>query len=316
MFQLRLLLRNAFRQRIRAGLTLIGLVVAVSAYWIDVATMADLDDVCAAYAGKHKRRLRVATKYAQLTRQFFALNRISDYRIVPSAGATEGAPAAGGVLLDPAAIGRDLPQLLRKIRTPVLIVGADEQVTRTNNREYFFRFTPGGVAEVSVKDATHEDAQFPSGVSTTTEALQITFAGALAVAGRALVGLVRPLARSRRFAVRHAITFNVYRNLRMDHIALTQRGNLTLPASPPPAELLSASGTYQRTVNSYGQYLVAEIEYDLKADLGETRNLATAEPAKAKELLGWTPKVSFEELVRMMYESDLALETAKMEQGR
>ncbi len=94
----------------------------------------------------------------------------------------EGAPAAGGVLLDPAAIGRDLPQLLRKIRTPVLIVGADEQVTRTNNREYFFRFTPGGVAEVSVKDATHEDAQFPSGVSTTTEALQITFAGALAVA--------------------------------------------------------------------------------------------------------------------------------------
>ena len=52
-------------------------VVAVSGYWIDVATMADLDDVCAAYAGKHKRRLRVATKYAQLTRQFFALHRIS-----------------------------------------------------------------------------------------------------------------------------------------------------------------------------------------------------------------------------------------------
>jgi ATP phosphoribosyltransferase len=70
-------------------------VVAVSGYWIDVATMADLDDVCAAYAQKHKRRLRVATKYAQLTRSFFAQARISDYRIVPSAGATEGAPAAG-----------------------------------------------------------------------------------------------------------------------------------------------------------------------------------------------------------------------------
>src|SRR5262249_46008634 len=63
--------------------------------WIDVATMADLDDVCAAYAQKHRRRLRVATKYAQLTRSFFAQARISDYRIVPSAGATEGAPAAG-----------------------------------------------------------------------------------------------------------------------------------------------------------------------------------------------------------------------------
>ncbi len=70
-------------------------VVAVSQYWIDVATMADLDDVCAAYAATHRRRLRVATKYAQLTRSFFAHNGISDYRIVPSAGATEGAPAAG-----------------------------------------------------------------------------------------------------------------------------------------------------------------------------------------------------------------------------
>lgn len=94
----------------------------------------------------------------------------------------EGAPAVGGVLLDPAAIGRDLPQFLRKIRTPMLILGADEQITRTNNRDYFFLFTPGGVAEVSVKDATHEDAQFPSGASTTTESLQITFAGALAAA--------------------------------------------------------------------------------------------------------------------------------------
>src|SRR5689334_11365605 len=70
-------------------------VVAVSQAWIDVATMADLDDVCAAYAQAHRRRLRVATKYAQLTRSFFAQARISDYRIVSSAGATEGAPAAG-----------------------------------------------------------------------------------------------------------------------------------------------------------------------------------------------------------------------------
>jgi len=70
-------------------------VVAVSQYWIDVSTMADLDDVCAAYAQTHRRRLRVATKYAQLTRGFFAQARIADYRIVPSAGATEGAPAAG-----------------------------------------------------------------------------------------------------------------------------------------------------------------------------------------------------------------------------
>jgi ATP phosphoribosyltransferase len=70
-------------------------VVAIPKSWIDVSTMADLDDICAAYALRHKKRLRVATKYKQLTRSFFAHAGISDYRIVPSAGATEGAPTAG-----------------------------------------------------------------------------------------------------------------------------------------------------------------------------------------------------------------------------
>ena len=70
-------------------------VVAVPQSWIDVSTMADLDDVCAAFAHRHRRRLRIATKYVQLTRAFFAHMGISDYRIVESAGATEGAPSAG-----------------------------------------------------------------------------------------------------------------------------------------------------------------------------------------------------------------------------
>ncbi|MDE1938974.1 MAG: ATP phosphoribosyltransferase [Alphaproteobacteria bacterium] len=70
-------------------------VVAVPRSWIDVSTMADLDDACAAFAQRHRRRLRVATKYTQLTRRFFAHAGISDYRIVGSAGATEGAPTAG-----------------------------------------------------------------------------------------------------------------------------------------------------------------------------------------------------------------------------
>ena len=77
------------------GFGFANVVVAVPQYWIDVSTMADLDDVCAAFAAKHRRRLRIATKYLQLTRSFFAHMGISDYRIVESAGATEGAPAAG-----------------------------------------------------------------------------------------------------------------------------------------------------------------------------------------------------------------------------
>jgi len=70
-------------------------VVAVPQAWIDVTTMADLDDVCAAFFQRHRRRLRVATKFVSLTRAFFAKAGIWDYRIVESLGATEGAPAAG-----------------------------------------------------------------------------------------------------------------------------------------------------------------------------------------------------------------------------
>src|ERR1700759_2050515 len=77
------------------GFGFANVVVAVPQYWIDVSTMADLDDVCAAFAHRHRRRLRIATNYVQLTRAFFAGTGISDYRIVESAGATEGAPAAG-----------------------------------------------------------------------------------------------------------------------------------------------------------------------------------------------------------------------------
>ncbi len=70
-------------------------VVAVPQSWIDVDTMADLDDVALAFHAKRGKRLRVATKYFNLTRMFFADHGINDYRIVESLGATEGAPAAG-----------------------------------------------------------------------------------------------------------------------------------------------------------------------------------------------------------------------------
>ena len=79
----------------KLGLGFADVVVAVPQSWIDVSTMADLDDVCAAFFQRHRRRLRIATKYVTLTRGFFAKAGIWDYRIVESAGATEGAPAAG-----------------------------------------------------------------------------------------------------------------------------------------------------------------------------------------------------------------------------
>ena len=70
-------------------------VVAVPRAWIDVKTMADLEDVAAAFRARRGERMRVATKYVHLTRRFFAERHVADYRIVESLGATEGAPAAG-----------------------------------------------------------------------------------------------------------------------------------------------------------------------------------------------------------------------------
>jgi ATP phosphoribosyltransferase len=70
-------------------------VVAVPQAWIDVYSMADLDDVATAFRLKHERKMRVATKYVNLTRGFFSGHGVTDYRIVESTGATEGAPAAG-----------------------------------------------------------------------------------------------------------------------------------------------------------------------------------------------------------------------------
>jgi ATP phosphoribosyltransferase len=80
----------------RLGFGRADVVVAVPDVWLDVDTMADLDDVAADFRQRHGRRLRIATKYWRLTQQFFSQKHgIQVYRIVESLGATEGAPAAG-----------------------------------------------------------------------------------------------------------------------------------------------------------------------------------------------------------------------------
>lgn len=70
-------------------------VLAVSKSWIDVSNKDDVVDVVARFRANQGHPLRIATKYATLTRKFCAAQGITDYRIVESLGATEGAPAAG-----------------------------------------------------------------------------------------------------------------------------------------------------------------------------------------------------------------------------
>jgi ATP phosphoribosyltransferase len=101
-------------------------VVAVPECWLDVAVMADLDDVAEQFYAHHGRRLRVATKYLNLTRRFFAEKGVTGYRIVESLGATEGAPAAGTaeLIVDITTSGATLRANSLKILDDGLILGS------------------------------------------------------------------------------------------------------------------------------------------------------------------------------------------------
>jgi len=66
------------------------LVLAVPKVWIDVDTLEDLDAAAAQFRRDHGFRLRIATKYHALARDFLRQNGVADYQLVDSQGATEG----------------------------------------------------------------------------------------------------------------------------------------------------------------------------------------------------------------------------------
>lgn len=100
-------------------------VVAVPDFWYDVTTMSDLNAVALGFRERHGRRLSIATKYWQLTQQFFsAKHGIQLYRIVESLGATEGAPASGSsdIIVDITTTGSTLKANHLRILTDGVIL--------------------------------------------------------------------------------------------------------------------------------------------------------------------------------------------------
>jgi ATP phosphoribosyltransferase len=75
------------------------LVVAVPKDWLDVQNMADLEEVGFEFKEKYGRRMRVATKYPNLTETFFLSKGVSQFRVVASLGATESYPFTGSAEL-------------------------------------------------------------------------------------------------------------------------------------------------------------------------------------------------------------------------
>ena len=86
------------------------LVIAVPDDWIDVQTIADLEEVSFDIRAKKNRRLRVATKYPNLTNDFLISKGVTQYKIVPSLGATETYPFIGSseIITDITSTGKTL----------------------------------------------------------------------------------------------------------------------------------------------------------------------------------------------------------------
>jgi dienelactone hydrolase len=106
----------------------------------------------------------------------------------------EGAPAAGGVLLDPASPTQRFGGALRKIRAPMVVLMADPKLGQTNGGGDFYAYTASGIAQVSIAEATHDDGTFPIesplsslfSASGATETAQITFVSALTASALSL----------------------------------------------------------------------------------------------------------------------------------
>ena len=75
------------------------LVIAIPDPWIDVQTVADLEEIAFEFRDIKRKRLRVATKYPNLTRKFLFSKGVTQFQIVESLGATEVYPFTGSANL-------------------------------------------------------------------------------------------------------------------------------------------------------------------------------------------------------------------------
>lgn len=74
----------------RLGFGHADLILAVPNAWVDVDTVDDLDAAAAQFRASHGHRLRIATKYHRLVRDYLQAQGVADYQLVDSQGATEG----------------------------------------------------------------------------------------------------------------------------------------------------------------------------------------------------------------------------------
>ena len=113
------------------------LIVAVPAAWIDVDTMDDLDATAAAFREVHGIRLRIATKYHRLVREFLRDAGVADYALVDSQGATEGTVAneTAEAIADITSTGDTLRANHLKILSDGLILASQATLWRSRSAD-------------------------------------------------------------------------------------------------------------------------------------------------------------------------------------
>lgn len=111
------------------------LILAVPAFWTDVVTPHDLDEVAAEFRARHGFRLRIATKYHRLVRQFLAERGVADYQLVDSQGATEGTikNETAEVVADITSTGETLRANHLRVLDDALILASQATVFRSKS---------------------------------------------------------------------------------------------------------------------------------------------------------------------------------------
>jgi len=111
------------------------LVIAVPDPWIDVQTVADLEEIAFEFKDKKKKRLRVATKYPNLTREFLFSKGVTQFKIVGSLGATEAYPFTGSseIIIDITSTGETLSANNLRVLKDGLILKSEACMMRSKS---------------------------------------------------------------------------------------------------------------------------------------------------------------------------------------
>jgi ATP phosphoribosyltransferase len=114
------------------------LVVAVPKIWLDVSTMADLDEISHIKRIQTSKRLKVATKYTNLTNRFFSKCGVTDYRTVNSSSSTESAPFNGmsDIIVDITSTGETLKANNLRILDDGLILNSSANIFKSQTANW------------------------------------------------------------------------------------------------------------------------------------------------------------------------------------